>query len=307
MYKNFQYTVSMEDFNMSLTLKDYLRQKFNFSSRLMTKIKKNKGLFLNGESAPGWIVPKENDVITVNLPKEMSNFHPENIPIRVVYEDEDMMVINKQPFVVVHPTSSHLNGTIANGVSNYMIENSSEFKIRFINRLDRDTSGLLIIGKNSNAQNKISIQMAENNVLKEYVAIVSGIVENSKGTIDLPIGRPSPTDIKRAVMKNGSKSITHYKVISTFKNKISGKGYTILSLKLETGRTHQIRVHLSHMGFPIVADTLYGSEDTELGMKRQALHSHKLTLFHPVTGERLALVASIPEDMSYAIEKLKEL
>ena len=284
----------MEDFNMSLTLKDYLRQKFNFSSRLMTKIKKNKGLFLNGESAPGWIVPKENDVITVNLPKETSNFHPENIPIRVVYEDEDMMVINKQPFVVVHPTSSHLNGTIANGVSNYMIENSSEFKIRFINRLDRDTSGLLIIGKNSNAQNKISIQMAENNVLKEYVAIVSGIVENSKGTIDLPIGRPSPTDIKRAVMKNGSKSITHYKVISTFKNKISGKGYTILSLKLETGRTHQIRVHMAYIRHPLLGDEVYGKGKNPFGITGQVLHAKTLGFVHPATKKYMEFDSELP-------------
>lgn len=305
MYKNFKYTVSDNDFKDNLTLKDYLRQKFDFSSRLMTKIKKNNGLYLNNSPAPGWIVPKSGDVITIKLPLERSDFPPQDIPIDVVYEDDDILVINKQPFVVVHPTSSHQEGTIANGIANYMEKNNSFFKIRFINRLDRDTSGLLIIGKNSNAQNKISKQMSNNSITKEYMALVSGIIDQEKGTIDLPIGRPSEIGIKRAVMKEGSRSITHYKVISRFQETVKNKsGYTLISLKLETGRTHQIRVHLSHIGFPIVGDTLYGSYDDFIDIRRQALHSHRLILTHPVTCEKLFLEAPLPEDICDAIKKI---
>lgn len=348
MNEKFKYIVNDEDFALNLALKDYLRKKFNFSSRLITKIKKNKALLLNGEFAPAWIVPKPNDVISVKLPEEKSNFPPENIPLDIIFEDEDLLIINKQPYIVVHPTSSHSSGTIANGVAHYLKKTNQIFKIRFVNRLDRDTSGILILGKNSNSQNQISIQMRENTISKEYIALVHSIVKDDFGTINLPIGRPNPIGIKRKVMDDGSPSVTHYKVLQRFypseESKYNPKdrsfldekdfntfmsiednksfnqslidaniepyihkkhsaGFTLLQLKLETGRTHQIRVHLSHIGHTLVGDNLYGSYCDIID--RQALHSFKLNLNHPVSKERISLEASLPQDILNAIDKVK--
>lgn len=353
MIKDFKYTVTKEDFESQMEVKDYLRKKFNFSSRLITKIKKNKGIYMNGEEVPGWIIPKEGSILTVKIPEERSNFEPADIPIDVAYEDNDLLVINKQPGVIVHPTASHPHNTIANGIMKYMIDSNQSFKLRFVNRLDRDTSGLLVLGKNSHCQANISQQMKENAVEKKYVALVHGIIDEDNGTIDLPIGRPGDIGIKRCVYPEGSPSITHYTVLKRFfprKNKVSNPmdrhdldmklheeyqrkheefleanpdkrelyaylaqndqpneivhqaGFTLVELKLETGRTHQIRVHLSHIGYPIVGDTLYGSSSDLID--RQALHARYLTLRQPVSGKLLNIEAPIPPDMEEAMKNI---
>lgn len=354
MYNNFKYTVTEEDFKSNLQVKDYLRQKFNFSSRLITKIKKNHGVYINGQSVPGWIVPTPGEVITIQIPQEKSNFEPADIPISVIYEDKDLLIIDKQPGVIVHPTASHPNNTIANGIAKYLIDTNQVFKLRFVNRLDRDTSGLLVLGKNSHCQDKISKQMKANTVQKRYVALVHGIIEEDNGTIDLPIGRPDNIGIKRKVMKDGSPCVTHYKVLDRFYPKDSNphnpsdrteldtaiyetyqakqaayldenpqnkelyeylaandepnevihkSGFTLVELKLETGRTHQIRVHLSFIGYPIVGDTLYGTASDVID--RQALHARYLTLKQPVSEKLLELEAPIPKDILNAIDKIK--
>lgn len=354
MCNNFKYTVTEEDFKSNLQVKDYLRQKFNFSSRLITKIKKNHGVYVNGKSVPGWIVPTPGEVITIHIPQEKSNFEPADIPISVIYEDKDLLIIDKQPGVIVHPTASHPNNTIANGIAKYLIDTNQVFKLRFVNRLDRDTSGLLVLGKNSHCQDKISKQMKANTVQKRYVALVHGIIDEDNGTIDLPIGRPENIGIKRKVMKDGSPCVTHYKVLERFypndsnphnpnnrteldtaiyktyqakqaayleknpQNKelyeylaandepnevIHKSGFTLVELKLETGRTHQIRVHLSFIGYPIVGDTLYGTASDVID--RQSLHARYLTLKQPVSEKLLKLEAPIPKDILNAIEKIK--
>ena len=354
MYNNFKYTVTEEDFKQNLQVKDYLRQRFNFSSRLITKIKKNHGVYVNGQSAPGWIVPVPGEIITVQIPQEKSNFEPANIPISVIYEDDDLLIIDKQPGVIVHPTASHPNNTIANGIAQYLIDTNQVFKLRFVNRLDRDTSGLLVLGKNSHCQDKISKQMKANTVKKRYVALVHGIIEEDNGTIDLPIGRPNNIGIKRKVMKEGAPCVTHYTVLDRFYPKDSNvhnpnertsldtainkaheakqaayleanpenkelyaylayndepnemvhkSGFTLVELKLETGRTHQIRVHLSFIGYPIVGDTLYGTASDIIN--RQALHARYLTLKQPVNEKVLELEAPIPKDILNAIDQIK--
>lgn len=354
MYNNFKYTVTEEDFKANLQVKDYLRQRFNFSSRLITKIKKNHGVFVDGKSVPGWIVPVPGEIITVQIPQEKSNFEPADIPIDVIYEDDDLLIINKQPGIIVHPTASHPNNTIANGIAKYCLDTNQVFKLRFVNRLDRDTSGLLVLGKNSHCQDKISKQMKANTVKKRYVALVHGIIEEDNGTIDLPIGRPDDIGIKRKVMEGGSPCITHYKVLERFyaddknlhnplnresldqhiydeyskkqailleenpENKelyeylaandepneiIHKAGFTLVELQLETGRTHQIRVHLSFIGYPIAGDTLYGTASDIID--RQALHARYLTLRQPVSDKLLELEAPIPSDIQKAIEKIK--
>lgn len=342
MNKNFSYTVTLDDEKEGLPLKDYLRKKMNLSSRLITKIKKNKGLLLNNQETPAWILPRSGDVISIKLPEEKSNFEAEDIPIDIAYEDEDILIINKQPFIVVHPTSTHPKGTIANGLMHLIEKEKKKFKIRFVNRLDRDTSGLLIVAKNSNAQNQISKQMKENLVEKRYLALVHGIINNDFGTIAAPIGLPENSGIRRRVMEDGYPSVTHYKVVERYypddnkdnnptnresldsrvyseftiiqselsyeerlqpsPYKSQPPGFTLVELTLETGRTHQIRVHLSHIGHCIVGDSLYGIPSNII--ERQALHAYNLKFKKPMSNEEVCIQAPLPKDITLAIDKL---
>ena len=293
----FEYQITEND--KELPIKELLKRNFGFSSRLMTKLKMNRGVRLNGTFVKMYEKGLPGDIVTVDLPAEMSDFEPECIPISVVYEDDDLLIINKQPGYVVHPTKGHPCHTIANGIMNYILENQKQFKIRFINRLDMDTSGLLAIAKNSHCQDDLSKQMKENSVVKKYVAIVKGIIAEEEGTVDLPIDREDADHVKRAVLESGYPSVTHYKVMERFP-----KGYTMVELILETGRTHQIRVHMSHIGHPVLGDVLYDEAAVWL-IERQALHAKYLSFCHPVTRKRLELEAPLPEDMESLIAKIR--
>jgi len=293
----FEYIVCEED--KELPIKELLRRNFTFSSRLMTKLKQTEGVLLNGVPVAGWITPHANDVITILLPEEKSDFLPEPIPILPVFEDSDLLIINKQPGIVVHPTKGHPLHTIANGIMQYMMDTDQSFKIRFINRLDMDTSGLLAVAKNSHSQDEFTKQMKQNKVSKRYEAVVKGIMIDDTGTICIPIGRPDPERVERGAMVNGSPSTTHYKVLERFP-----KGYTLVELLLETGRTHQIRVHMSHIGHPVVGDHLYGGENVNL-IERQALHAKTLSFCHPVTKKTMELTAPLPQDLLNLIDKIR--
>ena len=293
----FIHKVTTED--QGLEVKDIMRNHFDFSARLRNKIKREKLVLLNDQQTQGWIVPKEGDVIKIVLPDEKSNFEPQNIPVYPVFEDDDLLIINKQPGLIVHPTKGHPSGTVANALMHYMEKTGQSFKIRFVNRLDMDTSGLLVIAKNAYCQNDYTRQMKENLVEKRYISIVKGIIEPDSGVIELPIGRPDPENVRRGVMENGAPSVTHYKVLERFPK----RGYTLVELLLETGRTHQIRVHMSHIGHPVLGDWLYGGDNILL-IERQALHAARLTFTHPITKKELQLEAPIPDDMKQALEKL---
>lgn len=294
----FEYILTEND--KDIPIKKIIRREFGFSSRLMTKIKQNKSAYLNGQSLPGWVTGAAGDVLTVILPEETSDFEPEPIPITPVYEDNDLLIINKQPGFVVHPTKGHPTHTIANGLMQYLIDTEQKFKIRFINRLDMDTSGLLIIAKNSHAQDSFMKQMKANTISKKYIAVVKGVISENEGTIDLPIGRPDPDRVERWVITEGGyPSVTHYSVIERFKN------HTLVKLILETGRTHQIRVHMAYTGHPVLGDHLYGGENPLL-IERQALHSRYLSFNHPVSDKQIDVEAPLHEDMIKLIEKLRE-
>lgn len=301
----FQYVVTEED--KGIPVKGLIRQRFTFSSRMRTKLKYQNLVRLNGEEVAGWITPNVGDILTINLPEEKSDFPAEDIPIYTVYEDDDILILNKQPGVTVHPTKGHPAHTLANGLMKYMEDTNQSFKIRFVNRLDMDTTGLLIVAKNAHAQEEITKQMKANTTEKRYKAIVNGIVAEDCFTIDLPIGRPDPENVVRAVMEEGGyDSVTHVKVLDRYPSETHPSGgYTMVELLLETGRTHQIRVHMSHIGHPLVGDHLYGGENPEL-LDRQALHSYQLTINHPITKERMTLDAPLPEDMEKLIEKIKK-
>ena len=328
----FKYIVTAEDVKRNLSVKQLVRSNFTFSSRLMTKLKQNHLVSLNGGDVQWWIAPVEGDVISILLPEEKSDFPPEDIPISAVYEDDDLLVLNKQPGVVVHPTKGKPCHTIANGLMKKMLDEGKSYKIRFVNRLDMNTSGLLIVAKNSHAQDSLTKQMnAEARGLhKKYKAIVVGEMPEDSGTIDLPLGRPDENEVERWVLpveKGGYPSVTHYKVLDRF------GGYSLVELELETGRTHQIRVHLSYIGYPILGDHLYchgdpfeyrrihgdpryaedynpecgqgGKEIVSDLIDRQALHAFSLTLKHPVSDKELHLEAPLPADMQTVIERLK--
>ncbi len=291
----FEYIVKESD--QGLCIKDLIRSNFSFSSRLLSKLRRQNLIMLNGITTAGWITPNPGDIISINLPDEKSDFPKENIPINPVFEDNDLLIINKQPGIIVHPTKGHPLHTIANGLMKYMEDNNQQFKIRFINRLDMDTSGLLVIAKNSHAQDDFTKQMKYNSIEKRYKALVKGIVEEDQFTINLPIGRPDPQRVERGVMVDGGyPSITHVKVLKRY-----DKGYSLVELLLETGRTHQIRVHMSHIGHPVVGDHLYGGENPWL-IERQALHAYSLSFDHPVTRQRITTTADLPLDIKKAIE-----
>lgn len=291
----YNHTVTEEEYGMSIN--EILRSNFSFSARFKTKIKFQNLLDLNGVQAKGFMKPEVGDLISIRLPKETSDFPAEDIPIDVLYEDDDLLIINKQPGIIVHPTKGHPYHTIANGLMKYMQDTGQEFKVRFANRIDMDTSGIVICAKNANCQDSISNQMKGQDVVKKYVAIVHGRVEDDC-VINLPVGRPDEVSIRRCVMEEGKDATTIVKVLEAFDD------YSLLELTIMTGRTHQIRVHLSHIGHPIIGDALYEGEAPGL-IERQALHAYHIEFIHPMTEERLTIEAPYPDDMLKALEIIR--
>lgn len=276
-----------------LLIKGLLKRERGVSTRLMRRMRYGDGgIFMNGEPAKLIDPVKEGDLVQVQFPIEKSDFEPQPIPVDVVYEDESLLAVNKQPGFVVHPTKGHPDKTLANGIMKYMIDKGDNYKIRFINRLDMNTSGLVLIGKNPHAQNHFTNQAKRGEIQKIYWAVVCGVIEEDNGVIDLPICKEKEDGVKRIVREDGSPSITEYKVLRRF-----SKGYSLVELNLITGRTHQIRVHMSHIGHPVVGDELYGGAKPWL-IDRQALHAAKLIFSHPITGKKISLEANLPEDIN---------
>lgn len=290
-------TFTIDEEHRGLELKEILYDKMKLSSRLVRKLKRNKNILVNGNKISFHSKMRVGDVVEAIMEEEPNQFEPENIPIEIVYEDLDLMIINKAPGIVVHPTKGHPIGTLANALVYYMQEKDEQFKIRFVNRLDRDTSGLIIVAKNPYAQQELSKQMQEDKVEKFYLSVVKGVINEDEGTIDAPIGRPDPDDITRTVYDGGQPSVTHFKVLQRLNDA------TLIRLKLETGRTHQIRVHMKHIGYPLIGDTLYGYMDEEL-IKRQALHAETLVFYQPRTNEKIEVNTSMPLDMEELVAKL---
>ncbi len=281
-------------------IRDYMKENLNLSGRFIRGSAMDRRLRVNGKEVKLNYKLQEDDVIEVTVNAEESqNIEGEDLNIKVIYEDDDLLIVDKPPFMVVHPTKSHPMGTLANGVIHHFRSNNDNSIVRLVSRLDRDTSGLIMIAKNQFSHMNLAKSMEKNLIKKSYLAIIHGNLENQEGTIDLPIGRPTDETIKRAVLEDGQRSITHYKIKESYKEG------TLVELVLETGRTHQIRVHLSYVGCPIYGEQLYSDFNDEELISRQALHAYALTLPHPRSGEILNFESTLPEDMTKLIHNLQ--
>lgn len=296
-----KYIVKKEDKN----IRDILKTDLHISNKLIVKLKNH--IFINDIQSKIYCPIKENDVITFDLSyyEEENNVVENsqiNIENHILYEDEWILAIDKLPGINVHPVMHHFTDTLANGVKYYFNKHDIHKKIRPVNRLDINTSGVVIFAKCEYIQESLIQQMKNNIFEKIYIAIVKGSLEG-QGKIDKPISRKSNSIIEREINYNGAKSITNYESIVNFK--IENTNYTLLKCILETGRTHQIRVHLSSIGFPIIGDTLYGVKSNLIN--RQALHAYNVRFIHPVTLEKIEITSKIPDDMNSILNNISNL
>ena len=243
-------------------------------------------------------------VLTVDLPEpEAVDIVPQDIPLDIRYEDDDVIVLNKPKGLVVHPAAGHADGTLVNALLYHCAGSLSgingELRPGIVHRIDKDTSGLLIVAKNDFAHQKLAAQLADHTLARTYEAIVCGGVKDDSGTIDAPIGR-HPTDRKKMAVteKNSRHAVTHYEVIARY------RGYTHIRCRLETGRTHQIRVHMAYKGHPILGDMVYGHKKPELGMDSQCLHARELAFLHPRTDMPVTVCCELPDYFTEVLSKL---
>lgn len=285
-------TYHITEQDSSQTIETYLKGK-GYSSQCIKELKKMpESILLNGRWEYMRTLIKAGDTLVVHVQEEASSekIPPVEMPLNIVYEDEDIMVINKPADMPIHPSLNNYYNSLANGLAWYFEKQGKPFIFRCVNRLDRDTSGLTLIAKHMLSAGILSSMVAERSIHREYQAIVRGPVIPAEGTIDAPIARVGDSIIERRVdYAKGERAVTHYQT-TAYQN-----GHTLLTLHLETGRTHQIRVHMKHLGFPLIGDYLY-NPDMEY-IHRQALHSYKLEFVHPITGTYMVLSAPLPEDM----------
>ncbi len=285
-------TYTIDNASTGLRIEQYLRRR-GYSYQNLARLKKmRESILLNGAWTYMRTAVKDDDILTVHIqePESSPNIPPLKLPLDIVYEDEDIVVVNKPAGMPVHPSLNNYENSLANGLMYYYQEQGKPFIFRCTNRLDRDTSGLTVVAKHMVSSSILSSMGMRHEITREYLAIVRGALNPSEGTIDAPIGRTGSSLIERKIdFENGERAVTHYRVVE------EQNGHSLISLILETGRTHQIRVHMKYIGHPLVGDYLY-NPDMEY-IDRQALHSHRLSFTHPVTGEKMEFTAPLPADM----------
>ena len=294
MERTLNYTT--ENLITSMPVSHFLKQK-GFSSQNLVQLKKNPDAVLANE-VPCFMnhVLHPGDTLTLHIREARSSekIPPVELPLDIVYEDEDLMVINKPAGMPIHPSMNNYYNSMANALAYYFDQQNRPFVFRCINRLDRDTSGLTIVAKHYVSAGMLSAMIANkaaSGITREYLAIVKGSVQPPEGTITAPLGRKEGSIIERTIdFEKGESAITHYKVLDE-KN-----GHSLVSLILETGRTHQIRIHMKYLGYPLIGDYLYNPDMEQI--QRQALHAWKLSFVHPITGEKMQFTAPLPEDMA---------
>ena len=287
-------TYQIEEADAGRTVLSFLKER-GFSTRVLAGLKRNPyGITIGKKRVTVQKQLKKGDTLTVriaNKESQVANEHipPVEMPLAVVYEDEDVLVLNKPPRLATHPSLGNHGNTLANGVAYYMQSKGKEFVFRPVHRLDKDTSGAILLGKNAHSAGVLGEDLKAKKVSRSYLAILEGILPEKKGMVDAPIARKDGSVLARTVDPKGDRAVTHYEVLA------EGEGYSLVRLVLETGRTHQIRVHMAYLGAPVAGDFLYGREEPALG--RQALHSETLAFTHPVSGEALFFRCPLPEDL----------
>jgi 23S rRNA pseudouridine1911/1915/1917 synthase len=278
-----------------LTAKNFLRYHAGVSLTLWRKVKSQGQLLINGNLFPGNTLVYPGDIIAITIGDSNCSITPVKLPIDICYEDEYLLIINKPAGMLVHPTTREMNNTLANAVMHYYHTNNLICGFHPVHRLDRNTSGLILIAKTPYIQHLLSHDHIKK-LKRIYYALVQGIIAEPSGIIDAPIGRHPSSIIERIVTPAGQNAITHYKVCKTIGQ------VSLVQLELQTGRTHQIRVHMAYIGHPLLGDDLYG--DTTKLLNRQALHAAKLVLNHPISNELLEINSPMPNDMHNLIKKL---
>lgn len=289
--------INFEYKDNNLNLEEFL-QTIEISGRLSRRLFREKKILVNGKFQRSNHTLSKGDVISLVMDDEIDNTVPVKIDLDIVSEDDDLLIINKGPDMVVHPTKSHQTGTLSNGIAYYFKENDINKKVRFVNRLDMDTTGIIIIAKNSFAHQQMALQFENNTVVKRYLAIVEGIIKRDEGTIDLPIGREEEKSIKKMVTEDGQNALTKFRVLERYKDA------SLVEIRIYTGRSHQIRVHMDFIGHPIIGDSLYNKESNLIN--RQALHSYYLEAKHPRTKEIIEFKANMPSDMEQLINLMND-
>lgn len=289
-----EYIATIDDANK--TVKDILLSRLHISHRLLITLKKENAIFLNGIATVVYhmVSPQDTIAISFDYDEDNCNIVSEEIPLDIVYEDDWYLIVNKPPHIPVHPSMSHYKNSLSNGIKFYFDSIGLKKKIRPVNRIDKDTSGLVVFAKNEYIQEDLIRQMKSKDFKKEYIAIVEGYFKEKTGTINAPIARKENSIIERCVHSNGSSSITHYEVLK--EGKLQDVPISILKCKLETGRTHQIRVHMAYLGHSLLGDDLYGGITSFI--HRQALHSSYISFIHPITQQMVCYQAPLPNDLS---------
>ena len=275
----------------------------SLSRSYIQKLIKEEAVFVNGRPVKGSYRVKSDDEVFFCLPEAVEpDIEPENIPLDILYEDNDVLVVNKPKGMVVHPAAGHYSGTLVNALMYHCGSSLSGIngcmRPGIVHRIDRDTTGSLIVCKNDKAHNCIAGQLKEHSINRHYLAICHGVLKEEEGTIDKPIGR-HPTDRKKmAINDRGKRAVTHYKVLKRFER------FTLIECVLETGRTHQIRVHMASIGHPLLGDEVYSSQKTPYKLQGQTLHAKTLGFIHPSTGEYMEIDAPLPDYFTHLLEIL---
>ena len=273
-----------------IRLDNYLTKTLDVSRSSVTKMIKNKEVLVNGHPVKAGYLTKIGDEITINHAPESTDVVPEKMDLDIVYEDDDVLVVNKANGVVVHPAPGHYHDTLVNGLLYHcsLSTNNGDFRPGIVHRIDADTTGLLMIAKNNKAHDFLAKQLAEKTTHRKYIALVWGVIKNDTGLIDAPIGRSLTDRKKMAINPQGKEAITHFKVLKRFKEA------TLIELTLETGRTHQIRVHMDYIGHPVVNDPVYGKRKL-IDDSGQCLYAKELGFIHPSTHKYIEFDSPLPE------------
>lgn len=296
--------LTVENEHKNLRLDKYLQNYIEGKSRSFIQgLIDEENITVNGKTVKSNYKVKPGDIIEAVIPepKEL-NIEAENIPLDIVYEDKDVIVINKPQGMVVHPAPGNYTGTLVNALMYHCRDLSGVngvLRPGIVHRIDKDTSGILVAAKNDYSHNKLSEQLKEHSMKREYYALVEGRIKNDTGTINKPLGRNKKDRLKMGIVSDGKEAVTHYEVLERY------NGYTLIKCILETGRTHQIRVHMSSIGFPLVGDPLYGFKKQKFKVNGQMLHAKTLGFIHPSTGKYMEFTSELPEYFTNILEILR--